>query len=705
MKICHIIVAAFAVIAAAPVHAQQSQATRADVIVYGSTPGGFCAAIAAAREGASVILLEPTNHVGGLSTGGLSHCDSNQMVRSTLMGLFDEWHTRVVKDYTDRGLEAPYDPAKKNTARWCFEPHVAMRVTRGMLDEAGVLVLTQRYLKSVTKDGPRITSLVTKNGTFTARVFIDGTYEGDLMAAAGVDWTIGREGRDEYGEPLAGKQYPKKKMNINGFDAQGKLLPLLTTDDAGADEEGDGNIMTYSFRLCLTTDPKNHVPMPKPANYDPTRFEVIRRYLKAGGKSVGFDAYALPASEIVGLRTLPLSNKKFDGNNSIGRQFSIGLVGGANEWHSADEIGRNKIWEAHKQYTLEFIHFLTTDPAVPAELRSQYAKFGLCKDEFVEHGHFPPALYVRESRRMKGMYVISQKDIIHEPAKDDPIAISSFPIDSHDVQRIALKDGGVINEGTIFPVRVKGLRVGYAYHVPYRAILPKPNQCDNLLVPVALSCTHVGIASLRIEGAWMVIGQGAGVAAALAAKNDVAVQELEYAKLRERLLTQKQVLELPDVSALISVSDSIAAKSLPGIVLDDSQATLTGNWSRSTNFKPHVESGYVFSGENDPTAKGDGQATATFRFKSAKSGRYQLLMAYSAHETRAKNVPVTVTSGSHRKEIIVDQTVPLPSGKHFRRIEAVDLDADTETVIQITNAETTGFVIIDALQLLPAEHK
>ena len=414
-----------------------------------ATPGGFCAAIAAAREGASVILLEPTDHVGAMSTGGLSHCDSNQMVRSTLMGLFHEWHTRVVKDYTDRGLKAPYNPAKKDQSRWTFEPHVAMRVTMQMLDEAGVTVLTQRYLKSVTKNGPRITSLVTKNGTFTARVFVDGTYEGDLMAAAGVDWTIGRESREEYGESLAGKQYSKQKMNINGFDDEGRLLPLITTDDAGDEEAGDKNIMTYSFRLCLTADPDNRVPMPEPDNYDPARFEIVRRALKAGEKRVGFDLYPLPGG-------------KLDGNNSIGGQFSIGLIGGGNDWHSADEAGRKKIWEAHKQYTLEFYHFLTTDPAVPTAIRNRYAKLGLCKDEFAGYDHFSPALYVRESRRMKGLYVISQKDILKSPEKDDPIAISSFPIDSHDCQRIALKGGGVINEGTIFPVQANsrtGLRL------------------------------------------------------------------------------------------------------------------------------------------------------------------------------------------------------------------------------------------------------
>jgi hypothetical protein len=511
-----------------------SGATKADVVVYGSTPGGVCAAIAAAREGVSVILIEPTDHIGAMTTGGLSHCDSNQMVRSTLMGLFHEWHTRVVRDYTDRGLKAPYDPTVKDQSIWVFEPHVALRVTMKMLDEAKVKVLVDERLTSVKMDGSRIASLHTKTDTYHAKVFVDGTYEGDLMAAAGVDWTIGREGRAEYDEPLAGKQYPKKKMEIDGFDEEGKLLPLLTTDDGGKDEAGDKNVMTYSFRLCLTADPKNRVAMPKPDSYDPARFEIVRRYLKAGGdiKKVGFDLYPLPGD-------------KYDGNNSIGGQFSLGLVGGGNDWHTADAAGRKKIWEAHKQYTLELYQFLTTDPAVPKSVQTSYARLGLCKDEFAGYDHFPPALYVRESRRMKGVYVISQKDILDKPQKPDPIAISSFPIDSHDCQRIALKGGGVINEGTIFPVRRKEPKQGYAYHVPYRSVLPKPEQCVNLLVPVALSCTHVGMSSLRIEGAWMAIGQGTGVAAAVAAMDNVTVHDVPYDKLRQGLLATGQVLDLP----------------------------------------------------------------------------------------------------------------------------------------------------------------
>jgi hypothetical protein len=501
----------------------------ADVLVYGATPGGCCAAIAAAREGARVLLVEPTDHVGGLGTGGLSHCDSNQMVRATVMGLFDEWHRRIVADYVARGEPAPYDPTVKDQARWTFEPHVALRVTTQMLDEAGVTVVSGQPLRAVEMDGARIVAVVTDGGRHRAHTYVDGSYEGDLMAAAGVDWVIGREGRAEFGESLAGKRYPKPVIGIDGFDAAGSPLPLVTTADPGPDEAGDDHVMTYSFRLCLTADPDDRVPMPAPAAYDPTRFEVVRRALAAGAR-VGFDLYPLPG-------------EKFDGNNSIGGQFSLGLVGGGDGWHAADEAGRRAIWEEHRQYTLEFFHFLTTDLAVPAATRARYARLGLCRDEFVAHGHFPPALYVRESRRMRGMHVLREQDILEDFRKPDPIAVSSFPIDSHDCQRVALPGGGVVNEGTIFPVRTDEPKRGYPYHVPYRSILPRPEQCTNLLVPVALSCTHVGISSLRIEGTWMVIGQSAGIAAALAARGDVAVQDLAYPALRARLLAQGQVLE------------------------------------------------------------------------------------------------------------------------------------------------------------------
>ena len=504
-----------------------------DVLVYGSTPGGFCAAIAAAREGASVILLEPTTHIGGVNTGGLCFSDSNQTVRSTVMGLFAEWHSRIEKDYQSRGIALPYGVAEKDHTPWTYEPAVAMRITLQMLDEAHVKIAKGQPLKSVTRNGARISAILTAAETYTAHTFVDATYEGDLMAAAGVSWTIGREDRIDYGESLAGKRYPKGVMPISGLDDQGRPLPLITATDAGPEESGDKNVMVYSFRLCLTKDAANRVPFPTPAHYDPARFEVVRRYFAQEKRPVqAWDLYPLPGN-------------KFDANNGIGKQFSMGLVGAGNGWCESDDAERTKIWEAHKQYTLELYQFLTTDPAVPQPLREQLAALGLCRDEFPDDEHWSPQLYVREGRRMKGMYVLSQKDIAESPAKDDAIVVSSFPIDSHDCQRIARPDGGVADEGTIMPVRLPGRRHGSVYQVPYRSILPRPEECENLLVPVALSSTHVAYCSIRVEPTWMILGQSAGIAAALSAKQKYSVQKLSYATLREHLIAQGQVLDLP----------------------------------------------------------------------------------------------------------------------------------------------------------------
>ncbi len=508
----------------------------ADVVVYGATPAGCCAAVAAARESAAVILLEPTAHVGGLCTGGLSFSDSNQTIRSTVRGLFDEWFGRVAADYARRGVRLPYDVAVKDAAHWTCEPHVAARVTREMLDEAGVRVVTDAVLTDVVKDGARIIRLDTRAGGYSGRIFIDATYEGDLMAAAGAGHASGREGRDAFGESLAGRQYPKPVMAIDGLDDAGRPLPLVTDTERGPDDVGDDGVMVFSFRLCLTKDPANRVPFPEPDHYDPARFELVRRYLAQERRpALLWDLYRLPGGKV-------------DANIGIGRQFSLGLVGGSAGWCAADAEERARIFEAHRQYTLEMYRFLTTDPAVPEPLRKRLAELGLCRDEFPETGHFSPALYVREGRRLRGLHVLSQRDILDEPAKDDPVIVSSFPIDSHDCRRIALPGGGVVNEGTIFPVRMQGRPHGYPYHVPFRALLPRPEECDNLLVPVALSATHVAMSSVRVEPTWMILGQSAGIAAALAAVADVPPAALPYPRLRARLLARGQVLDLPDLT-------------------------------------------------------------------------------------------------------------------------------------------------------------
>ena len=668
--------------------ARPVQAAEADVIVYGATPGGFCAAIAAAREGAKVVLLEPTAHVGGVNTGGLSFSDSNQTVRSTLLGLFEEWHQRVAADYAARGVKLPYDVAAKDNSVWTYEPHVAARVTDAMLKEAGVSVLTKQTLEGVEKAGTRIVGLRTSGGTHTAKVFIDATYEGDLMARAGVVWHLGRESRDEYGESFAGRQYPKEKLAINGFDANGLPLPFITSVRPGDDQAGEETVMVYSFRLCLTKNPANRVPFPEPQTYDAARFELVRRYFqKYPNAPLPWDLYPLPGD-------------KFDANNGIGKMFSMGLVGEANGWCASDPAGRAKLWEKHKQYTLEFYKFLTTDPAVPAKIRATMAELGLCRDEFPETQHWSPQLYVREGRRMDGRMILTQNDVLKDAQKEDPIAISSFPIDSHDCRRIALPDG-VINEGTIFPVSMPGRRHGYAYQIPYRAITPSASECSNLLVPVALSATHVAYSSVRVEPTWMAIGQSAGVAAALAAKEGVTVQALDYGRLRARLLAQNQVLDLPVLPPVGKVARSsgpvsIDPKSLPGLILDDAQAELSGDWERSTNFKPHVGTGYLHDEQ-----RSDGKSHAVFRLKGPADGEFVLRMAYSAHETRTTRLPVTIVGGGSEHRFTVDQTQPMPAGEAFREVGRIRLRQGLEYTLTVTNQDTKGFVIVDAFQLLP----
>lgn len=671
-----------------PARVLAAEPIQADVIVYGATPAGFCAAIGAAREGASVLLLEPTAHVGGVNTGGLCFSDSNQTVRAALGGLFEEWHLRIEQDYQSRGVKLPYEVQIKDHAHWTYEPHVAARVTEQLLKEAGVKLVTEQPLTRIESESGRIIRINSTTGSvYTAQVYVDATYEGDLMAAAGVSWTIGREGRAEHGEPYAGKQFPKPKLPISGLDAHGEPLPLITAKSPGPDEAGDTHVMTYSFRLCLTDQPDNRIPFPKPTNYDPARFEVVRRYFQTErNPPIPWDLYPLPGG-------------KFDANNGIGKQFSMGLIGAGDSWCAATPSEREKLFEEYRQYTLEFHHFLTTDPSVPEEIRTKMASLGLCRDEFPQTQHWSPQLYVREGRRMRGAYTLTEHDVLTQIEKPDSIGISSFPIDSHDCQRIAFPEGGVINEGTIFPVRMSGRRHGFPSQVPYRALLPKPEECTNLLVPVALSATHVAFSSIRVEPTWMTLGQSAGIAAALAAREKMAVQELPYPLLRERLLAQHQILDLPELPPLPPPEEfpvSVEPKTFPGIILDDADATLEGQWERSRNFQPHIGAGYRHDGQS-----GSGNSAARWTFSAPQTGRYEVRMAYSAHPTRSTRVPITIQSGESSRELIVDQTLPLPTKELFRTIGAVELKAEVPSTITVRNNDANGFVILDAIQLLP----
>lgn len=520
------------------VSAKAESPSEYDVVIYGATPAGVCAAVAASREGATTCLVEPLELVGGIMSSGLSFSDSNQTARECLLGLFEEFHLRVEDDYRQRGITLPYRVDVKDQAKWTYEPHVAERVFLEMLREAGVQVLLGQSLQSLEKNGARITHLRTdRDQTLAARAFVDATYEGDLMAAAGVEYRVGREARSEYGESLAGHRYPKKPVAVSPRSEDGQLLPLMTGQDAGDPDRADGKIMSYSFRLCLTDDPERQIPITKPADYDPKQFELLRRYLSQFPDSpFPIDLYPIPGGKV-------------DGNNGIGKQISLALVGASWEWPDATPARRKEIWQAHRSYTKGLLWFLANDPDVPKAIRDRAGRLGLAKDEFERFGHWPPVLYVREGRRMVGQYVLTQRDIRDDIEKPDAIAVGSFPIDSHDCQRIPTEDGnGFIDEGTIFPRHLSDRAIGQPHQIPYRAIVPKPEQCDNLLVPVCLSASHVALSSVRVEPTWITLGQSSGIAAALSAKANRPVQELEYSTLRERLAAQNMALSLPPIA-------------------------------------------------------------------------------------------------------------------------------------------------------------
>ncbi len=659
-------------------------AEMADVVVWGATPAGITAAVGAAREGVRVVLVEPADFIGGVMSGGLSFSDSNQTDRRVMRGLFEEVHLRIERHYQQLGVKLPYRVAEKDHTPWTYEPHVAEQIFSELLEEAGVRVFVKQELESVELRDGGIAAAITPEHRFEANVFVDASYEGDLMARSGVKWTIGRESRAQYGERYAGRQTPKQPvLGVNPRDEQGNLLPLMTAENAGDETAGDDRVMVYSFRLCLTQDPDNCVPLTRPANYDPAKYELVRRFVTAHP----------PRRLLVDL--YPLPGNKFDGNNSIGGQISIGLVGSSNQWCEASYAERQRIWQDHRDYTQGLLWFMATDPAMPAALREEMRTYGYARDEFARHGHFSPALYVREGRRMIGRYVLTERDILHAVNKEDSIGVGSFPIDSHDVQRVVAAGGdGFLNEGTIFPVRMEGRRHGQPHQLPYRAITPHQHECRNLLVPVALSSSHVAFSSVRVEPTWMVLGHSAGVAAALASQRNEAVQALPYEVLRERLLAQGQALDPLSLPELPPPLAGIEVATLPGLVLDDQTAEREGVWQHSTNFKPYIGIGYR---HDEDSAKG--QMRLVFRPEIPEAGRYRIALAYSPHPTRAANVPVTVTVAEQQTVFQVDQRLPLDAGSPFRVIGEIDLPAGQVT-ITLSNEGTSGFVICDAVQLL-----
>jgi hypothetical protein len=496
-----------------------------DVVVYGGTAGGVITAVAAAREGLKVALLEPENHLGGMVSGGLGWTDHGR--REVIGGYSLEFFERVGRKY-GRPIE------------WRFEPHVAEEVFLELAKEAGVAVHYRHRLRErngVSKRGARITAIVMENGaTFTGRVFADATYEGDLMAQAGVSYTYGREGMNEYGESLAGvrDRTPKHQftVKVRPFDAAGKLLPEMSREKRGPAGSPDKKVQAYNFRVCMTKVPENRVVFPKPAGYEARRFALLARMLKEMDKVKQAAGQRWTAVDV--MKPDPLPNGKTDTNNN--GAFSTDYIGGSYGYPNGSYAARARIWDAHRDYVQGFLYFLQNDPQVPKGLHDEMAPWGLCRDEFTDTANWPRQLYVREARRLIGEYVMSQKDIQSELTKTDSIGMGSYNSDSHNVQRIVNDEGFVENEGDMqVPVT--------PYQIPYRMIVPKRAEATNLLVPVAFSASHVAYSTLRMEPQYMIIGHAAGVAAKLAIDRKIGLQDVAAAELAARLKAQRAVFE------------------------------------------------------------------------------------------------------------------------------------------------------------------
>jgi hypothetical protein len=658
-----------------------------DVVIYGGTSGGIAAAVQTARMGHSVVLIEPGKHLGGLTSGGLGATDIGN--KAAIGGISREFYRRVGQHYAKPEAWRQETREKYQSSRqrggeeemWTFEPHVAEQIFRDMLAEAKVPVVFQSRLDlkdGVVKQGGRITAIRMEDGrTLAGKMFIDATYEGDLMAKAGVSYHVGREANSVYGETLNGVQ-PGRKFHqfqvavdpyIVPSDPKSGLLPGIHGGDPGKPGEGDHRVQAYNFRMCLTDVKENQVPFPKPAGYYPLRYELCLRTILAGQ----WDGLGAPAM---------MPNRKTDTNNK--GAFSSDNIGMNYDYPDGDYATRERIFEEHVTYQQGWCWFLANDPRVPQKIRSEVSRWGLAKDEFTDHGNWPHQLYVREARRMIGDYVMTQHNCQGREIAPDPIGLAAYTMDSHNVQRY-VQDGKAINEGD---VQVGGFA---PYPVAYRSIIPKASQCTNLLVPVCLSATHIAYGSIRMEPVFMVLGQSAATAACHAIDERADVQNIEMSKLRERLLADKQVLEWTGARPAAGLS----SKSLKGLVLDDTKAQVQGEWSSGRTVGPFVDDGYLHDGDVDK-----GKKSVRFAPPIEKAGQYEVRLAYSAHSNRATNVPVTIESAEGRTVARVNQRQSPPIDKTWQSLGTFRFEPGKPAAVTIANEGTDGHVIADAVQFL-----
>lgn len=662
-----------------------------DIVVYGGTASGAAAAVQAARMGKTVVLIEPGQHIGGLTSGGLGWTDSGN--KAVIGGISREFYQRVKKHYDNPAVwihekrDSYQFYRAKDDAMWTFEPKVAEKLLREMLAEANVAVVFGERLdrvKGVKLEGKRIVSIGMESGkVFAGKMFIDATYEGDLMAAAGVSYTVGREANRQYGESINGVA---RKWNVSSHRFTVKVDPYVRPGDPTSglvfgidpnplppDGEGDKRLQAYCFRMCMTDVAANRVPFEKPANYDETVFELLFRNFEAGDLRIPMKPDRMP-------------NGKTDTNNNCA--VSTDFIGQNYAYPEASYSEREKIIAAHLTYQKGLMWSLQNHPRVPKKVRDAMAKWGLAKDEFTDTGHWPHQIYVREARRMVGDYVVTELDCRRK--KDTPMSVGmgSYNMDSHNCARTVTAAGTVQNEGDV------QVSPGGPYRISYKSIVPKSGECPNLLVPVCLSSSHIAYGSIRMEPVFLVLGQSAATAAVLAMDDGVDVQKVEYEKLKKRLLADRQVLEY----AAPASAGVIDPTKLPGVVVDDTDAKLEGFEGTSAAVSPFVGVGYRHDGNKDR-----GKQSATFVPDIPLAGKYEVRLAYTANPNRAGNLAVGVQYAGGTKVIKLDQRKKPPIDGLWVSLGVFRFEKGKGSLVRVDNTRADGYVVVDAIQWLPVK--
>ena len=534
--------------------------TRRAIVVYGSSPAAIAAAVQAKRMGVSCVIVSPETRIGGLTTGGLGQTDIGN--KSAFGGIALEFYKAVAAHYhneanwkyqklTDYSPDGQCFGTKGSDAMWTFEPSAALKILEGWEKRDGLEIVRGEWLDrgkgGVTVENGRIVSFRTLSGkVYAGDCFIDATYEGDLMAAAGVSYFVGREANSVYGETISGVQRKRSTRHqfnkgvsayVKPGDPSSGLLPWVEKDTDEPDGAGDKRVQAYCFRMCLTDVPENRIPFIKPANYDEKNYELLLRNLEA----IPADTFAKNAKTpwfYMPWINSKMPNRKTDTNNRTG--FSTDFVGQNWAWPEASYAEREEILKAHLDYQMGLMWTLANNPRVPDPIRNCVAQWGTCRDEFMDGlgNGWQSQLYVREARRMIGDYVETEHDVTQERKPTRPVAMAAYGMDSHNARRYVDKNGFVRNEGNIEDWRTKGK----PYPLDYGCLIPKRGECTNLFVPVCVSSSHMAFGSIRMEPVFFALGQVAGTAAAIAAQEKVAVQDVDYAKLRARLLADGQVI-------------------------------------------------------------------------------------------------------------------------------------------------------------------